>query len=141
MHLKPAEGQSRPVGHAIIEHIFPGNENGSIPIVGVTGSHGTSQIAGLTAHLLNAHGWRTGLASAQGLYVGDRQLFAGDAANWDQARRLLLNREVEAAVIENDGMEILTKGLSYDRCTVGIVTDIAYSDSFKRPEVAITDCP
>lgn len=136
MHLKPAEGQSRPVGHAIIEHIFPGNENGSIPIVGVTGSHGTSQIAGLTAHLLNAHGWRTGLASAQGLYVGDRQLFAGDAANWDQARRLLLNREVEAAVIENDGMEILTKGLSYDRCTVGIVTDIAYSDSFKRPDVA-----
>lgn len=136
MHLKPAEGQSRPVGHAIIDHIFPGEENGSIPLVGVTGSHGTSLIARLTYHLLNAHGWRTGLANTDGLYVGARRLFAGDAANWDQARRLLLNREVEAAVIENNGMEILTKGLAYDRCSVGIVTDIVYSDSFKQPEVA-----
>jgi cyanophycin synthetase len=136
MHLKPAAGQSRPVGHAIINHIFPGQENGSIPLVGVTGSHGTSQIARLTAHLLNAQGWRTGLASQHGLYVGTRRLLASNAANWTQARRLLLNCEVEAAVIENDGMEILTQGLAYDRCSVGIVTNIVYSDSFKRSDVA-----
>lgn len=136
MHIKPAEGQSRPVGRAIIDHIFPGEENGSIPIVGVTGSTGTGPIARLTYHLLSAHGWRTGLAHTDGLYVGTRRLFAGNAANWDQARRLLLNREVEAAVIENDGMEILTKGLAYDRCSVGIVTDVIYSDVFKRPDVA-----
>ena len=136
MHLKPAEGQSRPVGHAIINHIFPEDENGSIPLVGVTGSHGTTQIARLINHILNAHGWRTGLANTNGLSVGSRQLFAGNAANWDQARRLLLNREVEAAVIENDGMEILTKGLAYDRCTVGVVTNIVYSEAFKQPEVA-----
>ncbi len=135
MHLKPAEGQSRPVGRAIIDHIFPGNENGCIPLVGVTGSHHTGIIARLTAHLLEGHGWRTGLANTDGLYVGARRLYSGDAANWDQARRLLLNREVEAAVIENNGMEILTKGLAYDRCSVGIVTDIVYSDVFKSPEV------
>lgn len=136
MHLKPAEGLSRPVGHAIIEHIFPAHENGIIPLVGVTGSHGTTRIARLTHHILNAHGWRTGLANTEGLSVGTRQLFTGNAANWHQARRLLMNREVEAAVIENDGMEILTTGLAYDRCTVGIVTDIAYSNAFKQPEVA-----
>lgn len=136
MHLKPAEGLSRPVGRAIIDHIFPGDENGSIPLVGITGSTGTSHIARLTAHILNAHGWRTGLANADGLYVGTRRLFAGDAANWDQARRLLLNREVQAAVIENNGMEILTQGLAYDRCSVGIVTNVLYSDIFKNPEVA-----
>jgi cyanophycin synthetase len=136
MHLKPAEGQSRPVGQAIIDHIFPDQENGSIPLVGVTGSHGTTQISRLINHILNAHGWRTGLANRDGLSVGARQLFTGNAANWHQARRLLLNREVEAAVIENDGMEILTKGLAYDRCTVGVVTDIVYSETFKQPEVA-----
>jgi cyanophycin synthetase len=136
MHLKPAEGLSRPVGRAIIDHIFPGDENGCIPLVGVTGSTGTGNIARLTAHLLNAHGWRTGLANTDGLYVGTRRLFAGDAANWDQARRLLLNKEVQAAVIENNGMEILTKGLAYDRCSVGIVTNVVYSETFKHPEVA-----
>jgi cyanophycin synthetase len=136
MHLKPAEGLSRPVGRAIIDHIFPGDENGCIPLVGVTGSTGTGNIARLTAHLLNAHGWRTGLANTDGLYVGTRRLFAGDAANWDQARRLLLNKEVQAAVIENNGMEILTKGLAYDRCSVGIVTNVVYSETFKHPKVA-----
>lgn len=136
MHIKPAEGLSRPVGQAIIDHIFPAHENGTIPLVGVTGSHGTTRIARLTHHILNAHGWRTGLANSEGLSVGTRPLFAGNAANWHQARRLLLNREVEAAVIENDGMEILTTGLAYDRCTVGIVTDIAYSNAFKQPKVA-----
>lgn len=136
MHLKPAEGQSRPVGQAIIDHIFPGDENGCIPLVGVSGSHGASRIARLTNQILKAHGWRSGLANTDGLSVGSRQLFNGNAANWAQARRLLLNREVEAAVIENDGLEILTSGLAYDLCTIGIVTDIVYSDAFKQSEVA-----
>jgi cyanophycin synthetase len=48
----------------------------------------------------------------------------------------LLNREVQAAVIENNGMEILTKGLAYDRCSVGIVTNVVYSEIFKNPEIA-----
>jgi cyanophycin synthetase len=33
-------------------------------------------------------------------------------------------------------MEILTKGLAYDRCSVGIVTNVVYSETFKNPEVA-----
>jgi len=135
MHLKPAEGLSRPVGKAIIDHIFPGQENGIIPLVGITGSTGTSNIAHLVHHILSAYGWRTGLASTQGLYVGARKLFSGNASDWDQARRLLLNREVEAAVIETSGIEILTNGLTYDRCSVGIVTDIFYDSIFKRADV------
>jgi cyanophycin synthetase len=47
-----------------------------------------------------------------------------------------MNREVEAAVIENDGMVILTSGLAYDLCLIGIVTDIVYSEAFRQPEVA-----
>ncbi|MDO9025044.1 MAG: Mur ligase family protein, partial [Zwartia sp.] len=139
MHLKPASGLSRPVGRAIIDHIFPDQENGSIPLVGITGSHGTTDIAHLTHHLLSAHGWCTGLACTRGLYVGSRKLFEGDGSEWDQARRLLLNLEVEAAVIENSGIDILTKGLCYDRCSVGIVTDIEFDDIFKRADVAYHD--
>ena len=136
MHLKPAEGLSRPVGHAIIDHIFPEKENGSIPLVGITGSNGTGEIAQITHHILNGHGWRTGLAHSNQLYVGTRQLNAGHGSAWDQGRRLLLNIEVEAAVIENSGIDILTKGLAYDRCTVGIVTDIVYDPIFKRSDVS-----
>lgn len=139
MHIKPAEGQSRPVGKAIIDHIFPGDEKGLIPLVGITGTYGNAVVARLMYHLMSLQGWRTGIASQDGLMVGKRQLKAGNCANWDDARRLLLNCEVQAAVIENDGLEILLNGLVYDRCEVGIVTNIVFTDDMKREDVAHHD--
>lgn len=139
MHIKPAEGQSRPVGKAIIDHIFPDNEKGLIPLVGISGTYGNEVVARLTFHLLSLQGWRTGIASQDGLSVGKRHLKSGNCATWSDARRLLLNIEVEAAVIENDGLEILLNGLAYDRCEVGIVTNIIFTDAMKREDVAHHD--
>ena len=136
MHLKPAEGTSQPVGRAIIDHIFPDGENGSIPLIGVTGSSGTTEVSNLLFHLLKQSNACVGLANTTGLYVGKRVLNQHDSANWKQGQRLLLNKEVEAAIIENRGMQILTEGLAYDRCSVGIVTNVAYSVDYKRAEVA-----
>lgn len=136
MHLKPAEGTPQPVGRAIIDHIFPGDENGSIPLIGVTGSSGTTEISNLVFHLLKQSGDCVALANTSGLYVGERMLHQHNSANWKQAQRLLLNKDVQGAVIENPGMQILTEGLAYDRCSVGIVTNISYSDDYKRPDVA-----
>jgi cyanophycin synthetase len=123
MHLKPAEGQPRPVGDAIVTHLFPEGQRGRIPIVGVTGSEGTTQIARLVAWLMQLSGSRVGVACRDGLFVGSRQLEKGDCAHWEPGQRLLINRNVEAAVFENDPMMLLTEGLAYDRCWVGIVTD------------------
>ena len=136
MHLKPAEGTSQPVGRAIIDHIFPDNEDGSIPLIGVTGTSGTTEVSNLIFHLLKHSNACVGLANTTGLYVGKRVLNQHDSANWKQGQRLLLNKEVEAAIIENRGMQILTEGLAYDRCSVGIVTNVAYSVDYKRAEVA-----
>jgi cyanophycin synthetase len=136
MHLKPAEGTPQPVGRAIIDYIFPGEENGSIPLIGVTGSSGTTEVSNLVFHLLKQSGDCVALANTSGLYVGDRVLYRGDSANWRQAQRLLLNKDVEAAVIENRGMQILTEGLAYDRCSIGVVTNVTYSDDYKRSDVA-----
>lgn len=36
MHLKPAAGQPRPVGRAIVDHLFTEGEQGRIPVIGVT---------------------------------------------------------------------------------------------------------
>ena len=40
MHLEPSVGISRPVGEAIVDLLFPGQEDGRIPIVTVTGVNG-----------------------------------------------------------------------------------------------------
>ena len=130
MHLKPAEGAPRPVGQAIIEHLFPSEEHeeddnvGRIPVVGVAGTRGTSTIARLVAWLLHLGGRHTGLACREGLFLDRRCVEAADSAHWEAAHRLLMNQMVQAAVIENDARTILRDGLAYDRCQVGVVTDM-----------------
>lgn len=124
MHLKPASGEPRPVGMAILNSLFPAEENGRIPIVGITGSNGTGQVARIVAYLLHLSGKRVGLACSDGLFHDQRLVEKGDRANWTAARKLLLNRTAEAAVIENGSDVILGEGLAYDRCQVGVVTDL-----------------
>ena len=128
MHLKPADGAPRPVGRAIVDHLFPEGDSGRIPIVGVTGTNGKTVVARLVARLLHLSGKRTGLACSEGLYLDRRLVQKGDRADFDSGTRLLMNRNLDAAVIENDSGVILGQGLSYDRCQVGVVTNIDDAD-------------
>ena len=123
-HLKPADGPARPVGTAIIAHLFAQEQNGRIPIVGVTGTLGTSLIAKLTGCLLQLTGRHVGVVSGQGMYLDHRQVVAGDCVKWETGQRLLINRTLNAAVFESNARMILTEGLAYDKCQVGIVTDM-----------------
>ena len=137
MHLKPSEGKPRPVGEAIINHLFQPEDTGRIPIVGITGTHGKTTIARLVARIIHLSGKHVGLACGDGLYFGQRQVEKGNRANWAAARRVLLNRAVEAAVFENGSVSILSEGLAYDRCQVGVVTNIDPAD--RLPEYYIDD--
>lgn len=136
MHLKPAEGSPRPVGRAIVEHLFAAAENGRIPIVGVSGTHGKTTVSRLIAWLVHLSGSHVGLACGDGLYFAQRQVEKGNCANWESAQRVLINRSVEAAVFENSNSSILSEGLAYDRCQVGVVTNIATTDSLPQYYIA-----
>ncbi|HEX7375324.1 MAG TPA: hypothetical protein VF277_10120, partial [Steroidobacteraceae bacterium] len=124
MHLKPARGRAQPVGEAITEHLFPEPQNGRIPLIGVVGDETDCLTARLLDEFLLLHGWRAGLACRRGLFVGARQLRTGDSNTFDAARSILVNRTVQAAVIEASARHILTQGLPYDRCQVGVVVDM-----------------
>lgn len=124
MHLKPAEGKPRPVGKAIVDHLFASGEDGRIPVVGICGSKGKTAVARLAGHLINLTGQMTGVACSDGLFYDRRQVQKSDAANWTAGHRILLNRAAEVAVIENGTRGILTEGISYDRCQVGVVTNL-----------------
>ncbi len=127
MHLKPGVGKPRPVGQAIVNHLFPNNGSGRIPVVGITGSYGKTTVAQLLARLLTLSGRHTGLACSQGLYLDRRQSETGDCARWEHANRILMNRAIQAAVFENGSDTIVAEGLAYDRCQIGIVTNMDVS--------------
>ena len=123
-HLKPAEGTPRPVGRAIVDHLFGQDESGRIPLVGLSGSRGTTAAARLIAWIVHLGGRCVGLACADGLWLGGRRIEACDGTRWDAGQRLLVNRTTEVAVFEAPAAAILRDGLPYDRTTVGIVTDL-----------------
>jgi len=125
-HIKPANGEGQPVGKAIMAHLFAPRVDGRIPIVGVTGTHNTGRIARLVAWLVHISGKHVGLACSEGLYLDGRRVDARDSTHWDAGQRILINRSVQAAVFENPSTTILSQGLAYDKCDVGVVTDVTW---------------
>jgi len=123
-HTKPASGTPRNVGRDIIEHLFAPHESARIPVVGVTGSIGCSLITRLVGCLVNITGKEVGVANGEGLYLNARAISQRDATGVDAAQRILINRNVETAVFESNARSILQQGLPYDRCSVGVVTDM-----------------
>ena len=137
MHLRPSAGTPRPVGKAIVDYLFPPGKDFNLPIVGIAGSRGKSVVAELVASILHLTNQGVGLACSKGMYFNQRQIDARDCANWESGHRLMLNRQVEIAVIENDNRVILNDGLPYRCCTVGVVTNLDPTDTV--PECAIED--
>jgi len=140
-HIKPAQGTPRQVGKAIVEHLFAEGETGRIPLVGVTGTLDAALAARLVGTVLNLSGKHVGVANRDGLFLDSRQVTTQDGTRFDAGQRLLINRAVQAAVFESNARTILSEGLPYDRCQVGIVTDMGnvadVADLYVRDEDAL----
>ncbi|WP_101048154.1 cyanophycin synthetase [Macromonas nakdongensis] len=128
MHVSPSFGKGRPVGEAVIQHMFPNGEDGRIPIVAVTGTNGKTTTVRLTSHLLRGHGLRVGMTNTDGVYVNGRQTDSGDCSGPRSARNVLAHPDVDAAVFETARGGLLREGLAYDRCRVAVVTNIGSGD-------------
>jgi len=122
-HLKPASGKPRPVGEAIVDHLFPPGVDSRIPLVGISGSHAAGTVAAWLYRVLLLTGKSVGLATPQTMRLGERPLLLNAPSAWQRAQQLLTNRTLEAAVIAAPPRAIVSEGLAYDRCQVGVVTD------------------
>ena len=74
MHLKPAVGKPRPVGQAIVDHLFPDGDNGRIPVVGITGSRDTNAVARSSPACCISMAGTRGLACGDGLFLDQRRV-------------------------------------------------------------------
>ena len=71
--------------------------------------------------MFQLHGWQTALACRDGLFLGRRQLSPHGSIGFEAGQSMLINRTVQAAVLETSPRHILTEGLPYDRCQIGVV--------------------
>ena len=128
MHISPSYGKGRAVGVAMIDELFPADDNGRIPVIAVTGTNGKTTTTRLIAHLLAAHGLRTGMTNTDGVYIDGRQTDSGDCSGPKSARNVLMHPDVDAAVFEVARGGVLREGLGFDRCEVAVVTNIGSGD-------------
>jgi cyanophycin synthetase len=127
-HLRPAAGSPRPVGEALVGHLFPEGQTGRIPVVAVTGVNGKTTTTRLLAHIVARWGRCVGMTCTEGIYVDGRRVETGDCSGPRSARAVLQHPRVEAAVLETARGGILREGLGFDRCDVAVVTNIADGD-------------
>ncbi|MBY4598561.1 cyanophycin synthetase [Ottowia caeni] len=128
MHISPSFGKGRDVGKAVIDHMYPNDENGRIPVIAVTGTNGKTTTVRLAAHLLKAQGLRVGMTNTDGVYVNGRQIDSGDCSGPRSARNVLMHPDVDAAVLETARGGLLREGLAFDQCQVAIVTNMGAGD-------------
>jgi cyanophycin synthetase len=125
MHVAPSMGTPRPVGEAIVAHLFPGEATGRVPVVAITGPDSRVDVARLVATIFERAGQRVGLAAHDGLFVGGRLVQRGDCSGARGAEDVLANTTVQAAVLETSPTTIRRDGLGFESCDVAVVTGLA----------------
>lgn len=116
--VHPAAGTPRPIdshtllGETLVRHLFASPASARACLVGITTSHPHATLTdGLQRQLI-----------ALGLTVGD------------PARQ-----DTDATVITRHARDILQQGMGYDRCRIGIVTDMPDPASLDDPWVTTTE--
>jgi cyanophycin synthetase len=127
MFLKPAVGVVRPVGEAIVDMLFPAGQDGRIPTLAVTGTHGKTSTVRLLAHLMRGAGCCVSVASSDGVQIGQRISRTRGGDRWPGSQGILLHPWTEIAICEAGAEHILSDGLGFDRCSVGVILNVGSS--------------
>ncbi|HYK44353.1 MAG TPA: cyanophycin synthetase [Parafilimonas sp.] len=125
MHLSPSIGPGRNVAEPLIKMLFPPGSASRIPIVAVTGTNGKTTVTRLIAHIASQAGQSVGYTTTDGIYIQNQPVFFGDCSGPSSAEVVLRDPIVDFAVLECARGGILRSGLGFDKCNVGIVTNIS----------------
>ena len=111
-----------------------------IPKALVTGSNGKTTTVRLLAAICRAHGhgWHSGHACTDGLFVDGVCVEPGDFAGPMGARAMLRRADVKVAILETARGGLLRRGLAVQRADVAVVTNIS-ADHFGEYGIANLD--
>lgn len=120
---------------AMVTALFPEPRSARIPLLAVTGTNGKTTTTRLIAHLVGQVHQTVGFTCTEGIYIGDRRIATGDCSGPKSARLVLQHPAVNAAVLETARGGILREGLGFDRCDVGVITNIDAGDHLGSSDI------
>lgn len=124
MHHYPSVGKSRDVGGAILDFMFKEKLDGRIPVISVTGTNGKTTVVRILDHILADNGKCVGTTTTDGIFINGKEVMKGDTTGPISARSVLSDPTVEVAVLETARGGIVRRGLAFDWCDVGVITNI-----------------
>ncbi len=125
MHLSPTTGLPRNVAAPVIDKLFPPGSSALIPIVAITGTNGKTTTTRLIAHIAKQEGYKVGYTTSDGVYIQNRLLMKGDCTGPVSAEFVLRDPTVNFAVLECARGGLLRAGLGFQKCDIGIVTNVS----------------
>ncbi len=125
MHISPSEGQSRDVGGAVIDMLFPPGAPSRIPIAALTGTNGKTTTSRMLAHVLKMAGHVVGQTSTDAVTIDGNVTVKGDMTGPVAASMVLRDPDVDVAVLETARGGIVRAGLGYAYCDVGAVLNVS----------------
>ncbi len=128
-HLWPAAGKPRDVITPILDMLFPPGAKARVPIVAVVGAGNSSVVATMLAHILAAAGHHVGMVTDRRVYSGGRLIARGrELAPPAAARRVLLDTDIDVAVLEIAPDDVLRHGLGCDALDVAVIVNGGLGD-------------
>lgn len=123
MHINPSRGKSRNIGKEIVSMLY-NNKFSNIPVISITGTNGKTTTTRLISHTLSKMGYCVGMTSSSGIFINDECIDVGDDTGFESAKSVLLNPDVDVAVLETARGGIIRRGLAYDVADVAVITNI-----------------
>lgn len=124
MHEYPMKGNAVDVADSIVKLQYNGIPK-NIPVISITGTNGKTTTTRLIAHVLSIAGYNVGMTSTDGIYINNKCIESGDDTGFNSAKAVLLNKDVEVAVLETARGGIIKNGLAYDTADVAVLTNIS----------------
>lgn len=123
-HLRPTQGEPRPVAGPFLDLLFPDGAGSRIPVISITGTLGKTMAVNLVSHCLNLARMRAGMTSTEGLFISGRRLMETDCTYPEHVALVLKDPTIDCAVLETSREGILRRGLGYRLADVGVVLNM-----------------
>ncbi len=122
-HMWPANGPARDIMTPIVDMLFPLDQPSRIPVFGILGIDklAARRVARTLAHLLAATGKHVGLAVGHHVSFDGRKSRSGRMKAPAAAQMILLDPEVDVAVLELTVNDVVRDGLGCDAFDVSLI--------------------
>ncbi len=124
MHTAPSEGKARDVSGPVLDMLFPPGTPARIPIAAITGTNGKTTTARMLAHIHKLAGRYVGLTTTDGVYVDGQCTVKGDMTGPVATRMVLMDPQVEVAVLEVARGGLLRAGMGTRFIDVAAVLNV-----------------